>query len=86
MLGIAARISIRKLNGVLTDFGAISERNTATPILTGKERINARREETMVPKINGNAPNSSVTGFQFEEKINPKPNISLLCFESTNIS
>lgn len=49
MLGIAASISIKKLNGVLTDFGAISERKTATPMLTGSDNNSASNEETIVP-------------------------------------
>ncbi|MCY7361953.1 MAG: hypothetical protein LH629_07810 [Ignavibacteria bacterium] len=36
--------------------------------------------------MNGRAPNSSVTGFQFEENINPNQNFSLLSAESRNIS
>lgn len=49
ILGIAASISIKKLNGVLTDFGAISERNTATPMLTGSDIKSANKEEIIVP-------------------------------------
>lgn len=86
MLGIAARISMRKLKGERIEEGAISERKTATPMLTGSDSRRASIEETTVPNIKGSAPNCSVTGFQSEEKMKPNPNISLLSEESLYIS
>lgn len=49
ILGIAARISTRKLTTVLRVFPAISDKNIATPKLIGKEIINAIMEDTTVP-------------------------------------
>ena len=82
ILGIAARISIKKLKGVRRVLLTISFKKTATPMLTGKARSKARTEDTTVPNINGNAPNFSFTGSHSFEKINFHPNASRASMES----
>ena len=82
MLGIAAKISIKKLKGVRSALLTISFKKTATPMLTGKASNSARTDDTTVPKINGNAPNFSFTGSHSFEKINFHPNASRASIES----
>src|ERR1035438_1016341 len=74
-LGIAASSSIRKVSALERRAGASSERNIAAPSPSGVEISRARNDVTTVPKMNGNAPKSSVTGFHWEEVRNPQPNL-----------
>src|SRR3972149_9445936 len=77
MLGIPARSSTRNDKGRSNHAGAISERNTATPMLRGSEMTSARKEETIVPNTKGSAPYSSRTGSQLLSAKNVHPNFSI---------
>src|SRR6266566_5409965 len=63
-LGIAASSSVAKEMGLRSGLGHISVTNTATATASGTAISRASMEETMVPKINGRAPNSPATGSQ----------------------
>src|SRR6266496_1079795 len=63
-LGIAASSSVAKEMGLRSGLGHISVTNTATATASGTAISRANMEETMVPKINGRAPNSPATGSQ----------------------
>src|SRR4030067_438461 len=73
-LGIAASNSIMKDKGVLSLSGASAERYIAIPRLKGTAMIRARKDETIVPKIKGRAPNISFTGSHVDvvRKLTPK--------------
>src|SRR3954453_1311125 len=79
-LGIAAKSSIRKDKGVLSQVGPLSVMNTAAATESGTAITNARTDETIVPKTNGKAPKSPATGSQFELKKNFSPN----CFRDSS--
>ncbi len=72
-LGTAASNSMMKDKGVLSFSGASSERNIAIPRLNGTAMSRASNDETIVPKIKGRAPNTSVTGSHVEVVRKPAP-------------
>ncbi len=74
-LGMAASISMRKISGWRTQFGANSVRNTAVATAKGVAMMSASTEVTSVPKMKGNAAYSFSTGFQTEFVRNPNPNL-----------
>src|SRR5438876_10374293 len=73
-LGIAASSSVAKEMGLRSGLGHISVTNTATATASGTAISRASMEETMVPKINGRAPNSPATGSQALVAKKWKPN------------
>src|SRR6185295_768843 len=75
--GIAASSSVRNTSGWRRNEGQSSERKMAMPSEMGPAMTSARMEEYSVPQMNGNAPNSPETGFQFEPPQKPNsPNFS----------
>jgi len=63
-LGTAASSSMKSVRAWRNHCGANSVRQTAVAMLSGTAITSAMTEETTVPKINGNAPNCSLTGSQ----------------------
>src|SRR2546430_12393348 len=74
-LGTAASRSTAKATGWRSQFGANSERNTATPNASGVAMTSARIEETIVPYIAGAAPKWPATGSQSLDVRNENPNV-----------
>src|SRR5262249_36036417 len=71
---MAANISINDTSGCRIHKGASSVRYAAVAIPNGTAIRSAIREETNVPYMNGNAPNSSATGSQVDVTRNRTPN------------
>src|SRR6266496_6660682 len=85
-LGIAANSSVAKEIGFRSGFGHISVTNTATATASGTAIARAIKEETIVPKTNGRAPNSPETGFQSLAKKKCGPNLCHASDERCNNS
>src|SRR5579859_4368203 len=80
-LGIAASSSVRKASGPRSARGHISVRKTASPTARGTAISRAMTEVTSVPKINGSAPKSPLTGSHFCWIKNENPNRAQVSLE-----
>src|ERR1700741_355733 len=71
---MAASSSVRKPMGPRRKFGQISNRKMATASASGTDMATASKDDTIVPQMKGNAPNSPETGSQMlcVKNLNPK--------------
>src|SRR2546422_4754165 len=74
-LGTAASSSMRNVNKFEICRGASSARKTEAATPSGTAISSAVADVTTVPKMNGSAPNSSITGSQVRVHRNSQPNL-----------